>query len=362
MNIIEITPQLGSGGAERFVVDLCNELAEHNVVTLIVFHATEDFYINELSANVKLIVLGKRKGVDFVLPFKLYKVIKRLRPDVVHTHLRGIVYSSLHAIFRSRKIKYFHTVHSVADKEAAGLIGSCVRRFLFGKSVVAPVTISEDSRISFVDYYGFNAKTIANGRNVSNSLIVSQTVANEISNFKYSTNDKVLVQLARFNEVKRQDMMARIAQRLDEDGFNFIILMIGRIDKEVLSSVQKINCRRVYVLGEKHNPLEYLKAADAYCLCSTYEGLPISLIEAIGVGSIPICTPVGGIVNLVTNGVNGILSYDISEEQYYQALKRFLTMDTRSLDIMKNNVLESYKPYSMSECAKKYLEVFKSIE
>lgn len=41
---------------------------------------------------------------------------------------------------------------------------------------------------------------------------------------------------------------------------------------------------------------------DAYALCSSYEGMPISLIEAIGVGCIPVCTPVGGIVDVVHNG------------------------------------------------------------
>ncbi len=54
-------------------------------------------------------------------------------------------------------------------------------------------------------------------------------------------------------------------------------------------------------------PLEYLKMGDAYALCSSYEGMPISLIEAIGVGCIPVCTPVGGIVDVVHNGENGFL-------------------------------------------------------
>ena len=53
---------------------------------------------------------------------------------------------------------------------------------------------------------------------------------------------------------------------------------------------------------------------DAYALCSSYEGMPISLIEAIGVGCIPVCTPVGGIVDVVHNGENGFLSDGIGEE------------------------------------------------
>ena len=59
---------------------------------------------------------------------------------------------------------------------------------------------------------------------------------------------------------------------------------------------------------------------DAYELCSSNEWMPISLIEAIGVGCIPVCTPVGGIVDGVHNGENGCLSEAIGEEAYFLAV------------------------------------------
>lgn len=58
MRILEIIPSLASGGAERFVTDLCNEMAlgEHNV-WLLTFRSGENriFYKNDLNANVKLL-------------------------------------------------------------------------------------------------------------------------------------------------------------------------------------------------------------------------------------------------------------------------------------------------------------------
>ena len=50
MRIVEIIPQLSSGGAERFVVDLCNELSKRHEVSLIVFYdiIEHGFYVNEL--------------------------------------------------------------------------------------------------------------------------------------------------------------------------------------------------------------------------------------------------------------------------------------------------------------------------
>ncbi|MDD7715488.1 MAG: glycosyltransferase, partial [Mollicutes bacterium] len=99
MKIFEIIPQLSSGGAERFTIDLCNELSTKHEVTLIVLHSVEKFgfYADELASNVRLVSMDKRMGFDMSLLFRLRRLIKKEKPDVVHTHLNGIVYISLSA-------------------------------------------------------------------------------------------------------------------------------------------------------------------------------------------------------------------------------------------------------------------------
>ena len=116
-----------------------------------------------------------------------------------------------------------------------------------------------------------------------------------------------------------------------------------------------------HILGERNNPLEYLKEADAFALSSLFEGMPISLLEALAVGAIPVCTPVGGIPNAVTDGDNGFLSADNTESAYYQAMKRFLETDSETLNLMSQKAVKSFAPYSMVECAGKYLQLYKSL-
>ena len=117
-----------------------------------------------------------------------------------------------------------------------------------------------------------------------------------------------------------------------------------------------------HILGERMNPLEYLKEADAFALSSEYEGMPISLIEALAVGAIPVCTPVGGIPNAIVDGKNGFLSHDASETAYYEALKRFLTTDNDILRQMSENARESFSAYSMEECSKKYQQLYSKLK
>lgn len=360
MKILEFISQLGSGGAERFVVDLSNELSVHNKISLYVFHplSTSGFYEDELSDRVKICSMNKKLGFDILLPFRIFNIIRKQKPDVVHTHLNTIVYLIL-AILFCRKVRFFHTVHNAADVEAEGCIGSIVRKFLFKFSLVTPITISHESKASFIDYYNLEPQLISNGRNIPSDLAISDAVRKEVSDYKKTPNTKVIVHLAHIGCQKRQDVMARVFNRLSLEGYDICLIFIGKVDEQKMADdIIALDNDRIHLIGLRKNPLEYLKMADAFGLCSSYEGLPISLIESIGVGTIPVCTPVGGIIDIIKNGYNGFLSENISEESYYKAMKSFLDTSDKDLMGIKQNVATSYKPYSMTECAVKYFKLF----
>ena len=360
MKILEIIPQLNSGGAERFVVDLSNELSEKHRVSLLTYYAIDKngFYAHELSPRVNLLSMDKRKGFSFSLSFKFLSIIRRAKPDIVHIHLTAISYLLFSVLFY-RKCKYFMTIHSAADKEAGGILGTIVRKICFRNKLVVPVTISEESRKSFQQYYVMDAEMIYNGRSMPKKLCISESTIAEINKYKNTQNTRIIVNLARINIVKRQSLLAKVAKRLYVEGYDFSVLMIGNDrNQSLVDEIKSYNCPVVHILGERHNPLEYLSLADAYCLCSSYEGMPISLIEALGIGCIPISTPVGGIKDVIKDEVNGFLADDLSEDSLYIVLKRFLESSDEDLQIMKKNVLESYSPYSMTECCKKYELLF----
>ena len=360
MKILEIIPQLSSGGAERFVVDLSNELSENHDVSLLTYYSieTNGFYARELSHKINVLSMSKKKGFSFSLSFKLLSIIKHIKPDIVHMHLTAISYLLL-SIFFYRKCKYFMTIHSDADKEAGGIVGAFIRKICFRNKLVIPVTISDESLKSFNRYYGMDAEMIYNGRSMPKDLSISESTRAVMNKYKKTQNTKIIVNLARINVEKRQPLLAKVARRLCDEGYDFSVLMIGNNrNQSLVTEIQSYECPSVYILGERHNPLEYLSLADAYCLCSSYEGMPISLIEALGVGCIPVCTPVGGIKDVINNGINGFLTDDLSENSLYLTLKRFLESSDEDLRVMRKNALESYRPYSMTQCCKKYELLF----
>lgn len=364
MKIIQIIPSLISGGAERFTVDLSNQFAEmgHEVILLVfVSEPAQNFYLPEVSGKVRVITFGKKPGFDFKLFFKLYRIVKHEKPDIVQTHLHCLDYMPV-CLMLNNSVKYFHVVHTDAFQESQRKLSTMIRKFCFRTKKVCAVTISEESLKSFVEMYGISAPLIYNGRKIP-SVVNTESVCNEISTFLKTEKTRVIVHVASLRSWKRQDLMARVSKRLEDDGFDFTVLFIGREDHDPDFSrkVKELLCSSCHILGEKSNPLEYLKIADGFALCSEYEGMPISFLEAMAMGAVPVCTPVGGIVNVVNNGENGILSKTVEENDYYEALKRFLSLSVEELNIMKSKAIESFRPYSIENCATKYLELYDEV-
>ena len=117
--------------------------------------------------------------------------------------------------------------------------------------------------------------------------------------------------------------------------------------------------QRMVFLGSRSDVVELMSQADAMCLSSIWEGLPVTLLEALSVGCIPICSPVGGIVDVVKDGCNGLLSEDSSEEAYYNALSRYLSMTPSEVEEMKHRCMISFDPYDIKHTAAMYVEQYR---
>ena len=119
-----------------------------------------------------------------------------------------------------------------------------------------------------------------------------------------------------------------------------------------------MNYRIVY-LGERSDVPSLLAQCDAFCLPSIWEGLPVSMLEALSVGCIPICSPVGGIPDVIKDGENGILSKSSSLEDYYYAVMRFISMSKQERDKMCRLASTSFQKYDIENSAKHYLDLYK---
>lgn len=356
MKIVQIIPQLSSGGAERFVVDLSNELSRRHDVVLVVSHALTGqnaFYLPEVSERVKVCSLNKKLGFDTAYLYRLYKTIKKESPNVVHTHVESFAHFALLKWLFPR-VQFVHTVHSDAQFEAGGRLKTLLKRLFFRKGWCKAATISKKSDISLKEFYGndISSSLIYNGRTLSIEWSDKEIVPRIEGRCNF-------VSIAHISPVKNHLLLCSAVDQLTKKGAPIELYMFGRfVDENIINGIKALNNPHIHMLGEVENPRQYLRNADVFCMSSVIEGMPISLIEALSCGLTPICTAVGGIVDVVEDGKNGFLSQDMTVESYVKAIERYLALADSQKEEMKQQSIESAQKYSIEECAKQYEVLF----
>ena len=362
MRILQIIPSLGSGGAERFAVDLCNEMREQGQEVYLCTiqnpnEADYGFYLHELNKEVNFVSLYQAKGFRWQNIFKLKKWIDKINPDIIHLHLSAFLYGYFLSFLICKP--YIHTIHSLVDKTIPNKLLLTINKYLYRSGRIKAITISNECLLSYKNSYGLtNAALIFNGRKQVAKTEQFNEIFEEVQLLKKTTDDIYFIHIARYHEAKNQQMLIDVFNRLEKEEKHFQLLVIGDWSFcEEANELKKKAGERIHFLGTLTNVQDYLYCADAFCLSSVYEGLPISLLEALSCGCVPVCTPVGGIKDVVQNEVTGFLSDSVSEDDYYRAVNRFM----ESKDKIKREDLMKYfqNSFSIEKTASSHIELYK---
>lgn len=358
MKILQLSYALSSGGAERFVVDLSNRLAENPQNEVVLLTTDDDrnpknvHYLGDVSPKVRFINLHSPSGFALKSFWGVYRTIRREKPDVVHAHC-SLLLLVLPALL-IRGVKFVHTLHSLAPvclehKWMKGLF-----RWSY-QHRVQPITISNTCQQSYVDlYHNDRAVCIINGR----EPLVSSGKRPADVNFLEDNVCPVFIHVARCNPLKNQSRLFKAFDRLKADGVKFHLVVLGTgYAEEWLPRYQNDVC--IHIIGERRNVADYMALADFFVLSSDYEGLPLSLLEAMSMGVVPISTPAGGVVDVIENGKNGYCSPSFDDEGFYQTIRRAL--DERG-KLSRSLIKKEYEDnYSMNVCAQKYYDVYNEL-
>lgn len=361
MKILEVVQSLASGGAERLVVDLCNELSKTNDVTLLILKQAEHYYLPQLNERVEVVKADIPVGFSFSQMWTCIKLIREINPDVVHVHSHARYNVLLANIFLRNKYRFYMTIHSDVELHySKGISGFQVRLSGFiGKCKY--ITISDTNYQQFCRCHPrLKQKKILNGRALPSLSYKYPEVLEEMGNYRLNNQTKVFIHVARFHQCKNQLLLVNAFNELIKFGENISLIVIGaNFDSKEGKIIQSIAHKNIYFLGTKTNVYDYLACADAFCLSSDYEGMPMSLIEAMLSGLPMVSTPVCGALDVIRNGENGFISKSHSLEDYKYAIKSLLNQfdEVSSFAKMKNDNC----PYTISSCAKEYIEWFSYI-
>lgn len=353
-----------TGGIESMINSLANEMCNnHDVSVCSVFKPSEKWTPwSNLDKRIKKYSLGKTsEGFSLREVFQIFVLIKKEKFDIVHVH-GFFVYYMLSVLFLHRKTKFVYTVHSDAVKENTRWDKKfyCLKKCFFRRRFLNPVTISPTSQQSFFEYYRCDSSLISNGINeYPNSYETpSKTLINRIDN-----NTTVFINVGRIDTPKNQILLCKVFTDLISKGKDVMLYIAGpKTNQGIYEEMEPMFCNRIIYLGEISNAQEVFAQCDAMVMPSLWEGLPVTLLESMSVGCIPICSPAGGMKDVIKSGENGFLSLSAEFEDFENTVSHFLDMSPEEKQNMKYKARRTIQQeYSIKNTAKDYLNLYNQI-
>jgi L-malate glycosyltransferase len=139
----------------------------------------------------------------------------------------------------------------------------------------------------------------------------------------FAEEDQVLIMVARFHPGKGHAVLLAAMRRLLRVYPTLRLICLGEGDGEI--EIRRLCdelglARNVRLAGYQSSVQEWLKAADINVLPSYYEGLPLTILEAMASGLPTVATEVGGIPEAVEDGASGFLVPPDNPERLAAAL------------------------------------------
>ena len=304
MKILQVIPYFCFGGAETMCENLTYALQAqgHEVCVVSLYNERTPISQRMERAGVKILYLDKKLGMDVSMVPKLAKIMGEEHPDAVHTHLDVIKYAVAAAKLAGVK-KCVHTVHNVADKEAEGRVQKIINTTYFKLGWSTPVALSPEVQHTIASFYGMDEKDIPV---IYNGVDLSRCIPKE----DYAADVVTLVHVGRFNEQKNHAGLLQAFQKIHTQypKCQLNLLGDGELRQKMESYAKELGIsENVHFLGSQSNVYPYLHDADIFLLPSKYEGMPMTIIEAMGTGLPIVASAVGGVPDMLTDKESGLL-------------------------------------------------------
>lgn len=354
MKIMQVIPYFCFGGAETMCETLTYELKKmgHEVCVVCLLPERTPISRRMEEAGVRMIYLDKKLGLDLSMIPKLTKQMAAEKPDVVHTHLNVIKYAALAAKLAGVP-RCIHTVHNVAEEEAEGRIQKLSNRFYFRSGWSVPVALSPKVRQSIVDVYGMEQETVPV---IYNGIDLSRCQCKET----YTGKPLRLIHIGRFNEQKNHEGLLKAFGKIQAQLPDSTLALIGdgELREAVQNQVRELGLQEsVHFLGSRSDVYPYLKEADIFLLPSKYEGMPMTIIEAMGTGLPVVAAAVGGVPDMLEQEKSGLLT-PCDPDAVAEAVLR-LASDAQLRERLGRNARQESRKFSAEYMAARYCAVYR---
>ena len=353
--VLHVVESFGSG-VFSFLVDLINRTDSDFEITVAygVREETEKNFQAYFSNRVKFVeVKNFTRNISPQKDFKALKeiknIIKKEKPDIVHLHSsKAGVLGRLAA--NGNRVKMFYNPHGFSflkqdDSKTKRTICWLIEKAMatFNKRC----TIVGCSKGEYEEARKLNKNSV----HINNGIDVKK-LEEEIAEFKEKEIDLKKLKVCTVGRIgyqKNPDMFNKVAECFPDVHFTWI--GDGELRDKLTSS-------NIEITGWKtrNEVLRILNEQDVFILCSLWEGLPISLLEAMYLKKICIVSDCIGNRDVIKNGENGYIAKDLNEN--IKIINNIVFKTKNNEEILRNAKNDIKNRFNIEKMVKKYSNIY----
>ncbi len=360
MRIVQVIPELNEGGVERGVVELNREFVKLGIESFVISAGGKlENQINLDAGNhIKFDVCSKNIFTAFRRVKGLKKILKELKPDIIHVRSRvpaWLVY------FANKKlnIKVVSTVHGF---NSVGFYSSIMQKF------DAVICVSNSIKEYIQKHYQTNENKITViPRGIDLELFNPKNIDETfIENFKkeFNLKDKFIVSsVGRVTQLKDYETFIKAILLVKKEIPNIVGLIVGgvRSDKEdylnsLKSLIKELNLEENIIFTGSQNKIEQIYALSDAVISSSKkpESFGRAVAEAICMNKPVIATNHGGVKDIIIENVNGFF-FEVGDD------KRLAANILKSKKLSFDGYSYISSNFSLGNMVNKTLEVYRNL-
>lgn len=328
VKIVRVITRLNIGGPAIHAILLSGELNKRGYKDVLVVgrpgpEEGEMSYLAERS-GVKPIVIPEmaRELVfwnDLKSLFKISAIIRRERPDIVHTHTaKAGSLGRLAAVFAGVPVK-IHTFHGHVFDGYFGSLRSrvfiLIERFL-GLFTDKVIVVSDKIRHELVDKLkvvdGNKCVVMRLGFELDRFLTCDDLRGLSRGRIGLGTDELAVGIVGRLVPIKNHKLFLDACRMVEGETprikVKFIVIGDGELKEELIAYAEKIGLKNVLFTGWIRDLPGLYAGLDVVALTSINEGTPVSLIEAMASAKPVLSTDVGGVGDIISDNETGLLA------------------------------------------------------
>ncbi|WP_312273479.1 glycosyltransferase [Pseudescherichia sp.] len=358
MKIVMMITGLGMGGAETQVCNLANSLAnlDHDVTIVSLVNIQEVFPHD----RVKVLTLNMEKTPSgFIKAYlKCRKIIKKLKPDVIHSHM-------VHANIFARLLRLsmvFPRLICTAHNTNEGGRGRMLAYRLTDSLADITTNVSQEGVDAFVQANAAKKERIIcmyNGIDTEKFVFSSEKRVSIRYQLQLNDNTPLLMAIGRLTFAKDYPNLLQAFSMLNANlNAHLAIIGDGPLKNDLIKLSQELGVsERVHWLGIQKNIPEWLSACDIFVLSSEWEGFGLVVAEAMACGRVVVATDAGGVKEVM--GSSEFLVPIKDSDRLMQKISTALGLSTNEREIISaSNHAQVLSHFALPVITQRWLSLY----